>query len=68
MLHEHMLCDGPTCPVHFRPLGDNWYRIERMHDDRLGLGPLNFHARSCAIRWLQREVDIHPQYSSRTYA
>lgn len=67
MEHEHMLCDGPECAVMFRPMGNNWYRVERMHDDRPGLGPLNFHSKTCAIRWMQRQSDIMPSLSARHY-
>ena len=67
MLHEHTLCDGPECSVMFRPIGDNWYRIERMHDDRVGLGPMQFHSRNCTIRWMKRQSDIAQPVNSRSY-
>jgi hypothetical protein len=52
-----MVCEGPGCGVVFRPVGDNWYRIDRMHDDRVGYGTVNFHSRPCAIAWLEAQED-----------
>lgn len=38
--------------------GDDWYRVDRMHDDRIGEGPFAFHNARCAIDYLEQERAI----------
>lgn len=46
------------CGAVFAMVGDNWYRIDRMHDDRVGTGTMVFCERQCALSWLLGEVDL----------
>jgi hypothetical protein len=55
------LCSGPHCGAVFRPSGDNWIRLDRMHGDRVGDGTHNFCSRLCAIEWLTVQEDIGPE-------
>lgn len=44
-----------ACDVLFPMLGDNWFRLERMHDDRVGLGPMAFDSLACLTAWLSAQ-------------
>lgn len=50
---QWLLC--AYCGNPFHKTGDDWYRIERMHDDRVGHGPMEFGSKSCAMIWLTTE-------------
>lgn len=56
-MSDPILCEGPDCPVVFDPVGDDWYQLSRMHDDRVGAGPLKFHSKLCAIKWLRKQIN-----------
>lgn len=54
--HWFKICDN--CNEMFRTSDDNWYRIERMHDDRIGMGTMEFCSRRCALSWLEAQPEI----------
>ena len=45
-----IICD--QCGKVFSKVGDDWYRIDRMHDDRIGTGTMVFDSKECALAWL----------------
>jgi hypothetical protein len=56
MQREPRLCS--QCRRLFEMIGDDWYQINRMHQDRIGDGPISVCSRECAIQLLSEQVVI----------
>lgn len=46
------------CGRAFEKAGDNWYRLSRMHQDRIGSGPFDLCSQHCGIAFLLGQSEI----------
>lgn len=53
-------CDN--CHMPFQLIGDDWWEVNRMHDDRIGTGTMRFGSKECAMAWLARQPVIREDH------